>query len=38
MPGTLLRIAVSMTVAPISASTLRSVPLESMYVIFGMAG
>jgi hypothetical protein len=35
MPGTLLRIAVSITVAPTSASTVREVPLESVNVIFG---
>src|SRR6478735_12267580 len=36
IPGTLLRIAVSMTVEPSSASTVRPAPLESLKVIFGI--
>src|SRR5262245_41688384 len=36
MPGTLLRIAVSITVEPTSPSTVRAVPLESVYVILGI--
>jgi hypothetical protein len=37
MPGMLLRIAVSITVAPTSASTVREVPPESVKVILGTA-
>src|SRR5665213_207749 len=36
MPATSLRMAVSITVAPLSASIVRRVPLESIKVIFGM--
>src|SRR5262245_42041026 len=36
MPGTLLWIAVSITVAPTIASIVRAVPAKSMKVIFGM--
>src|SRR5262245_15210399 len=36
IPGMLLRIAVSMTVEPSSASTVRPAPLESLKVIFGI--
>ena len=36
MPGILFLIAVSMTVEPISPSTVRAAPSRSIYVIFGM--
>src|SRR3954469_13754472 len=36
MPGILLRIAASITVEPLSASTVRVVPLWSLKLIFGM--
>jgi hypothetical protein len=36
MPGILLRIAVSITVEPTAASTVRAAPLESLNVIFGI--
>jgi hypothetical protein len=37
MPGTPLRIAISMTVAPTSASTVWETPEASMNVIFGIS-
>src|SRR5439155_11992237 len=38
MPGMLFLIAVSITVEPISPSTVRAAPSRSIYVIFGMRG
>jgi hypothetical protein len=37
MPGIPFLIAVSITVAPTSPSTVRAVPSQSIYVIFGMS-